>query len=152
MAFYKLTIDLIPRTSWYNNVRERVTTDQWDIIRKKCYKIAEYKCQICGDTGLNQGFTHPVECHEVWVFDDKNDTQILKDFIALCPLCHKTKHYGLAKINNEEEKVLSHLMRINNIGIRTAKRYVETCFSIWKNRNKKNWIVDVNYINKYIKF
>ena len=30
--FYK---DLIPSSSWYNNVRKMVTTDTWDEIRKK---------------------------------------------------------------------------------------------------------------------
>ena len=31
----KLTIELVPSTSWYNNV----TKNEWDIIRKKSYEL-----------------------------------------------------------------------------------------------------------------
>ena len=35
--------DLIPSSSWYNNVRKLVTTDTWDEIRKKVYERVNYK-------------------------------------------------------------------------------------------------------------
>ena len=82
----KLIPELIPSNTWYNNVRSIVSKDEWDIIRRKSYKFANYKCQICGDSGINQGYKHPVECHEIWEFDDKNKIQYLIGFISLCPI------------------------------------------------------------------
>lgn len=147
---YKLTIELVPKTSWYNNVRSKVSSDEWDIIRKKSYNIANHVCEICGDNGINQGFSHPVECHEVWEFDDTHNIQKLIGFISLCPLCHKVKHIGLAQVNNQLDIAKNHLMKVNSIGKRTATIYIEQSFNIWKERNKNNWLVDVNYIQKFL--
>lgn len=55
MENYKLTIELVPGTSFFNNVRSAVTTSEWNVIKKKCYKKAGYKCEICGDIEINQG-------------------------------------------------------------------------------------------------
>lgn len=92
----KLSVELIPMTSWYSNVRSNVTSKQWDIIRKDTYKKANYKCEICGGKGM----THSVECHEIWDYDEKTKLQKLVRFIALCPNCHKVKHIGLHGVEN----------------------------------------------------
>jgi hypothetical protein len=47
----KLTIELVPKTSWYSNVRSNVSKDEWDKIKKKCYIKANYKCEICNGIG-----------------------------------------------------------------------------------------------------
>lgn len=38
----------------------------------------------------------PVECHEVWDYDDDRKIQRLERRVALCPACHEVKHAGLA--------------------------------------------------------
>ena len=63
MKTYKLTSEIVPSTCWYNNVRSNVSTKEWDYLRKKSYESAGNVCEICGDTGKNQGFNHNVECH-----------------------------------------------------------------------------------------
>ena len=63
----KLTIELVPKTCWFSNVRDHVSVAQWDTIRKQVYVKANYFCQICGSRGTKW----PVECHEVWDYDDK---------------------------------------------------------------------------------
>ena len=83
----KLTIELVPKTSWYSNVRSNVTTSVWDKIRRECYSKANNVCEICSSTGKSQGFKHNVECHEKWEYNDTNKTQKLIGLIALCPLC-----------------------------------------------------------------
>ena len=70
----KLTIELVPSTAWYSNVRSNVTSSQWDVLRKECYKNAGYKCEVCGGKGPK----HPVECHEIWEYNDESFTQTLK--------------------------------------------------------------------------
>ena len=96
----KLTIELVPRMCWYSNVRTNVTREKWDIIRKECYRKSNYKCEICGDKGT----THPVECHEIWEYDDVNYVQKLIGFIALCPNCHSQTSTWTGK-NTEGKKI-----------------------------------------------
>ncbi len=146
----KLTIELIPKTCWYSNVRSNVTTSVWDKLRKKSYSIANNKCQICNSTGLEQGFKHKVECHEIWKFDDILKTQKLIDLISLCPLCHKVKHIGLAEINNEFNRCLNHLCLVNNISKQAGTKYIDDCFKIWSNRSKYNWTLDITFIDTYL--
>ena len=43
----KLTIELVPSTAWFTNVRSEVSKAKWDKIRRKSYKHADYKCEIC---------------------------------------------------------------------------------------------------------
>ena len=41
-------------------------------------------------------------------------------------------------------------MKVNSIGKRTATRYIEQSFNVWRERNKNNWVVDVSYIKKFL--
>lgn len=146
----KLTVELVPKTCWYTNVRSNVTPDEWDVIRKKCYKEAGNKCEICGDTGKNQGVKHNVECHEIWDYDDENRIQKLIGLIALCPYCHKSKHVGLAQMNGEEHIVIEHLAKVNNITISEAVGHIDDSFMIWDERSKHKWELDISYLETYM--
>jgi hypothetical protein len=145
-----LTIELIPETSFYRNVRSKVDNNMWDKIRLKCYNNANHKCEICNDTGKNQGFNHDVECHEIWDYDTITSTQLLVGFIALCPLCHKTKHYGLARLNGDIDKVHKHLKKVNLMNETSIDIMISRCYHEWELRNLINWTVDISFINNYI--
>lgn len=43
-----LFIDLIPTTSWFNNVRSCIYNEDWLRIRKYIYERVNYKCECCG--------------------------------------------------------------------------------------------------------
>lgn len=146
----KLTIELVPSTAWYTNVRSNTTKEQWDLIRKKSYKKAGNKCEICGDVGQNQGVRHSVECHEIWEYDDANKRQVLIGLISLCPYCHKVKHPGLAQINGEIDIVLSQLMKVNNMSEDEAKDYLSESFQVWRERSSYNWELDTSYLKKFL--
>lgn len=148
---YKLTIELVPSTSWYSNVRSNVTKKEWDIIREKAYDLADNKCEICGETGLTQGYKHKVECHEVWHYNDVTATQTLIGLISLCPRCHKTKHVGLARIQNQEQTVIKQLVKVNNITATEAYDYINDSFIIWQDRSTKDWELDITYLKEYMK-
>lgn len=62
----RLTVELVPRTSWYSNVRSNVLPGVWDRLRRPVFGRARSRCEICG----GRGPAHPVECHEVWEYDD----------------------------------------------------------------------------------
>lgn len=139
----KLTIELVPRTCFYSNVRSIVSQSDWDKLRKDCYSKAKYVCEICG----GKGTSHPVECHEVWSYNDENDTQKLERLIALCPACHAVKHWGLSRIRGRENECIRHLIYVNNITLKEANRLVNNEFAIWKERSDKQWILDLSYLD-----
>jgi len=146
----RLTIELVPSTCFYTNVRSHVSEFTWNIIRKKTYAQANHKCEICGDTGKHQGFKHNVECHEIWHYDDVKYIQTLTGLIALCPYCHKTKHVGLAQMNGEEDIVINQLMKVNNMSYKEAQKYISASFVVWKERSKHQWELDITKLKTYM--
>lgn len=146
---YKLTIELVPKTSWYTNVRSNVSKSEWDTIRNICYDRAKHICEVCGDTGKSQGYKHNVECHEIWNYDDVNKIQTLTGLISLCPICHKCKHPGLAQINGELNIVINQIMKVNNITKYDAAKLLDEAFTLWRERSKHNWTLDISIINDY---
>ena len=138
----KLTIELVPASCWFSNVRDHVTREQWDTIRHKVYRDARYCCQVCG----GRGEEWPVECHESWQYDDKTHVQKLVGMVALCPLCHKVKHIGLAGIRGEGELAEAHLARVNDWKSEVARSYVRSAFSIWERRSRCDWKLDMSWL------
>ena len=141
----KLTIELVPASSWFNNVRAVLTRSQWDVLRKQVYSQAWDLCQICGGVGPK----HPVECHEIWHYDDKKLIQKLVGMIALCPDCHMVKHIGLAQVRNKGDKAIKHLMKVNKLSKKEAEKYVKESFEIWAKRSSKNWKLDISILESY---
>lgn len=149
MKNFPLTIELVPKTCWYSNVRSNVSIQEWDKIRKKCYSIANNKCEVCGDNGRNQGVKHFVECHEIWKYNDEKKEQILIGLIALCPYCHKTKHVGLAQMKGEINIVINQLMKVNKMTKSEALNYIRECFDIWGIRSMYQWTLNIDFLMTY---
>ena len=141
----KLTIELVPQTCWLSNVRSAVSSKRWDTIRNQVYSKAYHLCEICGGIGPK----HPVECHEIWHYDDKKLIQKLEGMIALCPDCHMVKHIGLARIQNKGELAVKHLMKVNNLSRSKAEQYVVDCFQTWGSRSTKRWKLDITHLKDY---
>ena len=138
----KLTIELVPSTSHFKNVRSEVSGKEWDVLRRESYKKAGYVCEICGGVGDN----HPVECHEIWDYDDTNHTQTLTGLISLCPACHEVKHIGLAGINGRHHEATEHLANVNDIHLSEAMRYVEDAFMQYRIRSQHKWKLDISWL------
>lgn len=140
----KLTIELIPRSSWDVNLRSYLTKSQWDKVRRKCYQDAGYRCEICNGVGKK----HPVECHERWEFE--NGQVKLLGLIALCPSCHEVKHIGRADAVGRGPQALSHLMKVNGLTKSEAMGYVRHAFRIWQDRSKRQWELNIDYLEEYM--
>lgn len=137
----RLTIELVPSTSWHNNLRKILSKKEWDILRKKVYEKANYFCEICS----GKGEKWPVECHEIWRYDDENSVQYLDGMIALCPDCHQVKHIGLAQVQGHYNKALKHFAKVNNIkDLNLAEKYVEDAFFQHQQRSSQHWSVKSN--------
>jgi len=61
----KLTIELVPSSCHYSNVRSVIPTKYWNILRKESYAKAKFKCEICKGSGLDQGYRHALEYYEI---------------------------------------------------------------------------------------
>lgn len=141
-----LTIELVPASSFYHNLRSLLKKSQWDILRKKAYQLANYKCEICGGIGKK----HPVECHEKWEYDDITHIQKLAGLYALCPKCHQVKHFGLAALNNKFEATLKHFVKINQISLEDANLYIQNAFEVWDVRSRYEWTLDLSWLKGFI--
>lgn len=144
----KLTIELVPKTCYYSNVRTTVTKQEWNKIRFISYEKANNKCEICGDVGKNQGYKHNVECHEIWEYDDTNHTQKLVGLVSLCPICHQVKHIGRAIAMGRHQLVHNQLMKVNRWTPKQVEIYILKCFEIQKERSKYQWKLDISMLSK----
>lgn len=140
---YKLSIELVPQSCWFSNLRDHLTSSQWEKVKKDTFKKAENRCEIC----LGVGKKWPVECHEIWNYDDKNNIQKLIGTIALCPSCHMVKHIGYASVVGKMDVARKHLIKVNQMTKFQAESYIEQCFNVFDRRSSKTWILDISWIN-----
>jgi len=141
-----LTIELVPSTVWYSNLRSELTKEQWDNLRKECYRKASYRCEVCGGRGPKW----PVECHEIWKFDDENRTQTLTGLVALCPDCHQVKHIGLAGKRGRYEEARNHLEKVNGWTRKQAEDYIRQSFKTWEKRSQHEWSLDISWVFRFL--
>lgn len=144
----RLTTELVPSTSWYNNLRKAVHPLVWDQIRRETYRKYNYRCAICGASGK-------LNCHEIWEYDDEKHIQKLAGFIALCPLCHHVKHLGFAQVLASEGKldyrrVIEHFTKVNNCNVEDFRRHEKEVFEKWRERSRWEWKVDLGKYKKLL--
>ena len=144
-----LTIELVPSTAWYNNLRKVLSTAEWDRIRKQVYADYNHRCGICKAEGR-------LNCHEIWEYDDKKHIQHLRGFIALCDMCHHVKHIGLAGILDTEgrinfEDVIKHFMKVNNCSRKFFDEHHKISKKQWRERSKFKWKTDLGNYEELIK-
>ena len=108
MKKYKLTIGILPKGAWGNDLSKTLSAKDWNEIKMNCYKKARHKCSICGFV------TNDLDAHEVWEFDILSKTQILKDIIPICSKCHGVKHIKNSLRLGFEEKAKKHFIDVNN--------------------------------------
>lgn len=137
----KLTIELVPLTSWGQSLKRRMLKSAWDVIRRKTYAASNHKCGICAAAG-------ELNCHEVWEFNDRKHLQKLIGFIALCGLCHHVKHVGLAEILSRENKlnfesVVKHFCKVNGCDRKAFEEHRRRVFALFHERSAVKWKVDL---------
>ena len=144
----KLKIELIPKTCFFSNVRTLLPKKWWDILRKESYKKANHVCEICGDSGTNQGYKHSVECHEIWDYDDKLKIQKLLGLISLCPRCHQVKHFGRTSAVGLQAVAFKHMENVNEWNHRDCVKHLSETMLEWTERSKYKWRLDVQILTE----
>jgi len=144
----KLTIELVPSTCWFSNVRSELPKKEWDRLRKESYAKANHKCEVCGGSGREQGYKHSVECHEIWHYDDENKIQTLEGLISLCPRCHQVKHMGRTTVIGKQAVAFKHLEEVNGWDHKQVVEYVAHAFLEHRWRSNFEWKLNVGILTE----
>ncbi|WP_307546689.1 HNH endonuclease [Xanthomonas sacchari] len=139
-----LTIELVPSSCWYKNVRSNVLASTWDRLQALTAAISGNRCSICGGAGPR----HPVECHEIWTFDDHLRLQRLDGLTALCPECHGVKHIGRALANGQVARPLAWYCHINRTTPAEAAAAVRAALQLNANRSGWHFQLDVLWLRR----
>lgn len=140
MSDFKLTIDLLPKGAWGNDLSKTLPKKDWDILRKVAYERANHKCEICGYE------TDDLDAHEVWEFDIKEKTQTLKEIVAICSRCHGIKHFKNTVRLGKEQTAISHSLKVNNCSEQDFVQHLTKAVMDYKEKNKVfRWKMIVNF-------
>lgn len=144
-----LTIEPVPFSSRFSSVRTHLAQADFNRLKKSIYIRAGYRCEICGENGFEQGHQHPVECHEVFEFDETSGTQKMSGLMCVCPNCHSVKNIELTRAKSEEdfEAALNRLASINGWSKSQSMAYYQHSMHVWKERSKKSWILNLQLLD-----
>jgi len=137
----QLFIDLIPKTSYFKNVRSLFSENDWNLIRHHIYERANNRCECCGIKRMKY-----LEAHERWIYDYETKTQKLMRIIALCRLCHQSTHYGHSKVSKNINKINEHLKKVCKFNDEELRNHIKEAYEIWEKRNKIKWNIDISII------
>lgn len=139
----KLTIDLVPSTCWFSNLRSELPPEDWKRLRLAQRSKDRYRCQGCGvfkDKGLH--------CHERWEYtiEEFRRIQRLAGLMTLCRECHAVKHMGFAAINGKGDETIQHFMDVNGLTDAEAQERIADAFKEWDHRSKFKWDLDISWL------
>jgi len=137
----ELYIDMIPKSSYFKNVRKLFNECDWNLIRNHIYERTGHKCECCGIKRFKY-----LEAHERWIYNYNTQTQKLIRIIALCRMCHASTHYGHSKKTKEIEKINEHIKKVRKINNEELNKHIKEAYQIWEERNKIKWNIDTSII------
>jgi hypothetical protein len=141
----KLSVELVPRSCFFSNLRSNLSKKDWEKLRQLTIDKANKQCEIC----FSDGGRSSLECHEIWRYDDINNSQKLIGLVALCKACHRSKHMALARHKGWEVIAENHLMQINGWEKTTLNLYLEEAFRIFEQRSEQNWTLDITWLEGF---
>jgi hypothetical protein len=128
----KLRVELVPQTCWLSDVKSYMTAHYWSKLSREVAEDGGIRCEVCSGRGRQ----HPVECHEVWLYDNERCLQTLLRLQALCPMCHRVKHLDQAISNGYGEQACERLARVNGWDAATTRWYVSAVAEQWRARSQ----------------
>jgi hypothetical protein len=140
-----LFVDLVPSSCWFTNVRSCVDQRDWERLRRMLLTRASQACEICG-RGEDREVQRWLEAHERWFYDEATTTQVLRRLICVCTDCHRTTHFGLARIKGKEAVALQHLRVTTGMTASQADAHVRKAFSLWDQRSRRDWKLDLTML------
>jgi len=142
-----LEIELVPSSSWGDNLRKELSASKWRKLSISCSDRAGGRCEVCGTKPRNR---RP-DCHEIWEYDDVKKVQRLVGLVALCTTCHKAKHLGRTlSVESAEvrDRVLMKLMKMNEMSVDELEAYIIEVFKKYEERSRHKWTVDTSWLER----
>lgn len=133
--------EMLPSTTWEDNLRAKLPEHRWNALRKYVYTAAGHRCEMCGAAGAPY-----IEAHEKWSWDDFWCIQKLEGLIGLCPTCHKVHHLGLAKRLGLYDKCLDKMQEVNGWTRAQTLQAIEDARAVADERSKFGWSVDMSWL------
>lgn len=129
-------VDLIPSGSWFASLANLLVASSWNALKDPFIESSGI-CGECGDVGNLEG-------HEKWCYDPVSAVQRLDGIRCLCSRCHATQHLGRANIVGNFGGVFNRLCVLNRIEPWEEREYRETIFSLFEQRSRMEWAIDVS--------
>lgn len=123
-------------------MRSNMTPAEWGRCKAFVRERSGDRCELCGGRGPKW----PVECHEVWGYDDVTHVQSLDGLIALCPPCHQVKHIGRTELVGGLEAAKDRLMVANGWSRGDVEAYLEGVWEVWAQRSAHQWTLDASWL------
>ncbi len=139
MRGLKLEITPIPNSTWGVSLSGKLPKDEWDKIRRECYRQADYQCEICGAEDT-------LFAHEIWRFDNKKRIQHFAGLECCCRDCSDVHHFGRSSqvySKARQEELIKHWCRTNGKTRRDFQTHLSEVFEISKKRVDKLYIVKI---------
>lgn len=142
-AIPTLSVDLIPSTCWFTNIRSCVSKEDWKRIAMGVRRRAGKQCELCGgkDAPTEGVFLEP---HER--FDYVGGVQVLRRLVCACSRCHKAIHFGHAQATGQEAAAWERLATVNQWDDAQIKQHVRHAFDVWAARSRQDWTLDIGII------
>lgn len=140
----ELFIDMIPSSSWFNNVRSCIHPTDWDRVRNHIYERVNFTCECCNNNTRKTNTR--LDAHERWSYDTNTGIQKLERLIALCEHCHQSTHMGLAGLMGKEDEAIKHLRKVRIFTDLEFEKHKKESSLLFKERSKLKWVLDISII------
>ncbi|WP_426979962.1 hypothetical protein ACQCSU_21955 (plasmid) [Pseudarthrobacter sp. O4] len=139
-----LSVELIPKPLFGENLRNRLTRVEWEKCKKFAKEASDSACGVCGGVGAKGH----VDCHErwEWIEDGELHVQNLVGLIALCPRCHGAKHYGRTQMMGYADDASDQLMKVNGWSLEELNDHLLAARDQWLERNTHEWTLDLDWL------
>ena len=134
----KLEPHLVPKPLWKHSASEKLGRTSWQAIRQDRLREAGDRCEICREPSVR-----PLNCHEIWSYDDSNAVATLVGFEMHCAKCDLVTHMGRAIAHGYGDQALQQMTGVNGINLAEAKQIWLSAKGIWKTRNAREWSVKI---------
>jgi hypothetical protein len=128
MSEYKLSISMVPRALWGENLRKHLTRGNWNKLRAIQFARAP-NCEFCGSNPI--GAARHV--HEEWVYDMDASMAHLVGLRTICRMCHFAQHPGFVRAMVAKgqftpaifDKIRRHFCNVNRCKQKDYRRHCE---------------------------
>lgn len=142
-----LSIDLVPVSAWFTNVRTVVSRRTWAGLRRYVFERTERACEGCG-SWEHPGSGRALELHERFEFDVPTRTQSLRRLVALCQRCHAVAHVDRTVAAGFGREAFAHLQRVTGMTAAEATAHVDDARTVTVLRGRYVWELDLSILTR----